>query len=69
MGPQKAFKQTVVKGGENALKMVAILGHEPMVLFPNLMCVHAQVYQIGLRAQEHAGDLRCDHDPHGCLLP
>ena len=30
---------------------------------------HARIYQIDLRAQEHAGDLRGDHDPHGCLLP
>ena len=30
---------------------------------------HDQAHQIDLRAQEHAGDLRGDHNSHGCLLP
>lgn len=39
-----------------------------MVAFPSLTRVHVQVYQIDLRAPEHAGDLPCGHDPYRCFL-
>ncbi len=41
----------------------------PMMACPEPEVPHAEDHWVDICAQKHAGDLRGDHDSHGCLLP